>query len=928
MQLLAVRGDVDHLLGHTQQQFLTGDRVLQSLIHADDHDFAERLFSTETGTGSDSFNVRLRHADGRIRCTWCEFTRSAGDDGVQRLSASFIDAKRIAQPRVDSSQMASLAAMMTNTDDYIYFKDRHHVFTCASQTLVGITHPSEHWTDLLGKTDYDVFAEEYADAYYRLEKKVFLGLPVARELQSMMSVAGQKGWVDNRKYPIHDDANNIIGLYGIARDVTELRRTEEALRTTEHFLRTIIDEIPDPIVLKDAEAKFLLCNRAVATLYNTTPDAMVGKDDGDFGVPAEMANFFRENVLSIMARGETQTVLEDSQDAVTGEVRRYRSIKKPLKDAQGNNQILVVAQDITDITQTQEMLYESEQRLQFVLEITHEGVWDWHLPSGRVLHNAQWYKILRYGPDEIDDTVESFAALIHPKDKEAVWRKLDALLQGETDSYHSEHRLVCKDQTVIWAQDRGRVVERDAQGKVVRVIGSFSDISAQKANQQQLEHIAHYDGLTDLPNRTLLADRMQQALVQARRRGTQLVIAYLDLDGFKTVNDLHGHDVGDRLLTVLATQFKSTLREGDTIARIGGDEFVAVFVDVVSVQSSIPLIQRLLDVASRPHSMDGLTLQVSVSIGISSFPQSAEADPDLLLRQADQAMYDAKIAGKNRYCVFNTEQDRSTRVRNESLERIRQGLAANEMVLYYQPKVNLRTGAVVGVEALVRWNHPVRGLLAPKTFLPEIEGLTLDLQLGNWVLQSALAQMESWMTLGIDLPVSVNMSAHHLQQPDFAQKLCTMLEAHPAVKRDRLELEVLETSALKDIDAVALIIRDCAAMGVGFALDDFGTGYSSLTYLKRLPAQLLKVDQSFVRDMLDDPDDLAILQGVLGLATAFHRQVIAEGAETAAHCDRLLQLGCDLAQGYGIAHPMPAHEIPSWLSTWSQACAAASLAKL
>jgi len=305
---------------------------------------------------------------------------------------------------------------------------------------------------------------------------------------------------------------------------------------------------------------------------------------------------------------------------------------------------------------------------------------------------------------------------------------------------------------------------------------------------------------------------------------------------------------------------------------------------------------------------------VSASIGVSVYPQADDVDADQLLRQADQAMYHAKVAGKNRYHLFDAERDHHLRVRNDQLERIAQALAQDEFVLYYQPKVNLRSGAVIGAEALIRWQHPDQGLLAPNAFLPVIESHALGIALGEWVLETALQQIETWHHQGIDLPVSINMTGQDLQQPQFAARLASRLKLHPGVKPGRLELEVLETSALDDMGLVAGIINACADMGVQFALDDFGTGYSSLTYLKRLPAQTLKIDQSFVRDMLDDPADLAIVQGVLGLAAAFKRQAIAEGAETQAHCQALLDIGCELAQGYGIARPMPAHAMADWIA--------------
>ncbi len=702
-------------------------------------------------------------------------------------------------------------------------------------------------------------------------------------------------------------------IYCLDIDISEQKNAERALQVSESFLRIVLDEIPDPILLKDHQGNFLLGNRKVAELYATTPQEMVGKHDGDFGVAPDMAEFFRQNVQDIMAKGETQVVFEDSRDSMTGDIRHYRSIKKPLRGADGQNQILVIAQDITDVVSAQQKVAESEQRLQQVMEITREGIWDWHLPTNRVIHNPQWYKNLQFDASEMPDTVEAFASLIHPEDRELVKHRLDQMLVHGATEYRSEHRLLRRDGAVIWVKDRGQVVERDAAGQVVRVLGSFADISFQYEHQKKLEY---NDTLTGLPNRVLLGDRMEHAVAQSKRRGQHLAVAYLDLDGFKVINDRYGHTLGDRFLTVLAEQFKNALRDGDTIARLGGDEFVVLITDLPDAPSALPMVQRLLDIAARRFEIDGHDLRVSASVGVSVYPQMDEPDGDQLLRQANQAMYSAKMAGKNRYHLFDTEQGRTVRLRSEALERIRQALHSDEFVLYYQPKVNLRTGAIVGAEALIRWQHPERGLLAPGLFLPAIQNHAIGIALGEWVMEAALSQIDAWRRAGIALPVSINLTGNHLQHPHFTPSLMAALARHPQVQPAQLELEVLETSALEDIDLVASVITECAALGVGFALDDFGTGFSTLTFLKRLPAQTLKIDQSFIRDMLLDPEDLAIVKGVLGLASAFKRQVIAEGVETPAHCRLLLAIGCDLAQGYGIARPMPAQEIPAWMSKW------------
>ena len=434
--------------------------------------------------------------------------------------------------------------------------------------------------------------------------------------------------------------------------------------------------------------------------------------------------------------------------------------------------------------------------------------------------------------------------------------------------------------------------------------------------QNELERIAKYDPLTQLPNRAMLADRMSQALTQTQRRGQQLAVCFLDLDGFKAVNDTHGHDAGDHLLITVAERMKQALRDGDTLARLGGDEFVAVLPNLADVATSAPMLNRMLAAAAQPVAYGEVVLQVSASLGVTFYPQALEMDADQLLRQADQAMYQAKQAGKNRYHVFDAEQDRSVRARHESMQSIERALAGDEFMLAYQPKANLRTGKVTGVEALIRWRHPQRGLLTPAQFLPMIEDHPLAIDLGRWVIESALAQSERWLQDGLSMVVSVNIGARHLHQANFVARLRDLLAAHPRLQPGCLELELQETSAIGDLVHVSKVIEDCRQLGVKFALDDFGTGYSSLTCLQRLRVSQLKIDQSFVCNVLDSADDLTILTSIIGLAGALSIEVVAEGVETVAHGVLLLRLGCELAQGYGIAHPMAPAELPQWVKTW------------
>jgi diguanylate cyclase (GGDEF)-like protein/PAS domain S-box-containing protein len=455
----------------------------------------------------------------------------------------------------------------------------------------------------------------------------------------------------------------------------------------------------------------------------------------------------------------------------------------------------------------------------------------------------------------------------------------------------------------------------DARGQLSYYVALFTDITPMMEHNRQLEHIAHFDALTELPNRVLLADRLQQAIAQCQRRNQFVAVAYLDLDGFKVINDSHGHDVGDQLLIALAGRMKATLRDGDTLARIGGDEFAAVLVDLSNVGECEPVLRRLLQVAAEKILVGDKLIQVSASIGVTVYPLDG-SDPDLLMRHADQAMYQAKQSGKNRFQLFDLEHDEAIQGQQERLAQMGRGLERQEFVLFYQPKINMRTNQVVGAEALIRWQHPQRGLLAPLVFLPDVDENPLSVAVGEWVIATALAQMGQWQQAGFVIPVSVNIGAYQLQQPDFTQRLQALLQAQPQVPASHLQLEVLETSALQDISMTGKVMNQCRTIGVGFALDDFGTGYSSLTYLKHLPAEMLKIDQSFVRDMLEDSSDLAIVQSVIGLANAFERSVLAEGVETQAHGERLLALGCELAQGFGIGHPMAPADFERWLVEW------------
>ncbi len=690
-------------------------------------------------------------------------------------------------------------------------------------------------------------------------------------------------------------------------DISDRQRIAEAFRVTESRERALLDNFPFAVWLKDTESRFLAVNSEFARLFGAaSPSELIGKDDYAI-VPADLAERYRADAREVLASREK--ICREEQLESAGRREWFETYKAPVIGADG------VLFGTVGFARNIERRRQSEEQLRLAASVfTHARESIMILAtSGTIIDvNEAFVHLTGFARDEVvGRPLRYLESDRHDRARyAAIWRALRSKghWYGEIWNRRKSGEAYAAMLTIS--------AVRDAQGASQQYVALLLDITQMKAHEKQLEHLAHYDALTSLPNRVLLADRLHQAMTQALRHRRPLAVTYLDIDGFKTINDRYGHDVGDRLLIAVTERMKRVLREGDTLARFGGDEFIAVLPDVADVAACVPLLGRLLLAAAQPIAIGEISLQVSASLGVTFFPQDREVDANQLLQQADQAMYRAKQGGRNRFHVFDGQADTQVRSQLHGVERVAQAFASGEFVLHYQPKVSLRSGRVIGLEALLRWQHPQDGLLLPGAFLPLIEDHQIAVDLGEWVIDAALAQMDAWRDAGLALPVSVNVGARQLLQSGFVDRLRALLEAHPRVAAADLELEVLEGCALEDLARVSQVIEACRDIGVLFVLDDFGAGYSSLTYLKRLMVAKVKIDQNFVRDMLDDPDDLVLLQGVLGLATAFHRQVIAEGVETVEHGEMLLQLGFELAQGYGIARPMPAEDVASWVVAW------------
>ncbi len=1033
-QLVSSGGEVESLLGYSQEDFLTGKVRLQDRIHTEDAGLAASLFAPEGDPASGTVNLRVRHADGRIRCLRVWYRKERDGRAAPKLELFLQDVCKISEAG-DEHLLASFKSLIEHTTDYILLKNLNHVILTASRSVPELAGSVFDAAELAGKTDYDLHSEAVADIAYRLDSRVLTEGVRVNQILGLDQRNGSKRWIDSRKYPINGPDGTIAGILGIApditeqiesrlklrdseaslqqvqkiaglgsytldipagqwtcseimleifgigrahdhtfeawlelvhpgdraamsayfqdevlgqgkpfdkeyriirhsdgverwvhglgeltfdaqgrprtmhgtiQDITESKRAEEALRESKELMQLFIEHAPAAMAMLDRDMRYLAASRRWLDMHMIDEAKIVGRSHYEFfpGIPES----WREEHRRCLA-GEELEADERELTMPDGSLRWVRREILPWHAGDGSvGGIVMLAEDVTERRQT-------EDRLRLAATVftgAREGILITG-PDATILEvNEAFTRITGYTREELLGTnPRILQSGLHSKDfYKNMWDALvrDGLWSGEVWNRTKSGE--------IYPEMLNIHAIRDAAGQVTQYVGLATDIREIKKQEHQLELVTHYDALTGLPNRALLADRLRQAIAQARRRSQLLAVAYFDLDGFKAINDTYGQASGDALLTAVAQKMKRVLHEGDTLARLGGDEFVAVILDLPDRGACVNPLKQMLAAASEEVEIGAAAMRVTASAGIAFFPQEEEVDADMLLRQAGQALYEAKLSGKNRFSIFDPNQDLMTRSRLENIEHLRCALAANELVLHYQPKVNMRTGKVIGAEALLRWQHPERGLLPPGMFLPVIEDHPLAVDVGRWVIESALSQMEAWQQTGFEIPVSINVSAYELQQPDFVADLCSRLQAHPLIKPWNLELEVLETSALQNVALSSQVLVGCREAGVSISVDDFGTGYSSLAYLKRLPADELKIDQSFVRDMLDDPESLTILKGVLGLAEAFRRRVIAEGVETVDHGLMLLQLGCDCAQGYGIAKPMPAKDLQGWAAEW------------
>lgn len=697
-----------------------------------------------------------------------------------------------------------------------------------------------------------------------------------------------------------------LGLLRALRYAIERKRGEVKLQDSQQLLKLIIDTLPQAIWWKDSELNYIGCNRALAGAAGfESPDQMIGLSDYDMSWTNEEATFYRECDRRVMESGVSELDIVESQLQSDGRRAWINTNKAPLCSAAGEIiGVLGTSVDITTQRQSDAALRESEYKFRTLMESMREGLLQVDHSDRIIFVNDCFCEMVGYTKDELIG--KDWARLVFDEDGHDFIELVNKRRRkGISDSY--EICLRKQSGEMLWVIVGGAPI-LDAEGVISGSMGVFTDITERKSTEEQLLHDAFHDGLTGLANRTLFMEHLHLTIKRFNRKlDATFAVLYLDLDRFKIINDSLGHSEGDKLLKLIGERLENSLRPGDLIARRGGDEFTILLNDLDGESDACRIAKRIQEDLKAPFDLGGREVFSSASIGI-AMSTSGHTEAEDMLRDADIAMYRAKAKGKAQYQVFNQEMHLQALTQLQLETEMRLALERSEFLLHYQPIIKLDTNDLAGFEALVRWNHPTRGLVSPMEFIPMAEENGLILPLGKWILFESCRQLREWQnhnTLASTIAISVNLSSKQFLQPDLAEQIAETLE-ETGLDPSCLKLEITESYILENTEIAVATMTRLRTLGVEISLDDFGTGYSSLSYLHRLPIDYLKIDRSFVSRMEEKRENEEIVRTIIKLAQNLKMKVIAEGIETGEQLNLLKKLGCEYGQGYFFSKPLEA----------------------
>jgi len=566
--------------------------------------------------------------------------------------------------------------------------------------------------------------------------------------------------------------------------------------------------------------------------------------------------------------------------------------------------------NIKELRKQIDAFQKSEERYKLILESSSDGLWDWDLTNDTIYISKEWSKMLGFEEQEICEYRKKLKQLIHPKDIKRVTSNLYRCFEEENQFYLCEYRIKLKESKYIWVSSKGKLLFSD-KGEPVRIAGSHTDITEKKKREEKLEHLACYDQLTGTMLRTAFMDRLKISIEKANKEGLKLSVMFLDVDDFKTVNDMYRHHIGDLFLKKIAARLKSCIRNTDALCRIGGDEFAILLSNLNSINEADEIAQRIIDSFKVPIDISVNKLSSSISIGMAIYPDNG-IDGETLLKRADVAMYKAKEEGKNSLRHFNKYMIEEIILRNNIKRDLKDALDNEELLLCYQPLIDARTKRVVRFEALIRWKHPKKGIIGPLDFIPATEETKLIIPIGEWVLKNTFMQLKEWHELGLkDFTLSVNASIVQLQKPDFAETVIEML-LDVGISPKYIELEITESVLMNSVYTVANNLNLLRKQGIKVSIDDFGTGYNSLKYIQKFDVDCIKIDRTFVSNINNDINKM-IIKHIISLGHSINAEIIAEGVETKEQYKYLKKQGCDIIQGYYFSKPLLPEEATRFL---------------